>query len=359
MAAFTSEEIKRKISRVPRRSFILLPTPLHKLQALSAELGGPEIFIKRDDLTGIGFGGNKSRKLEFIIADALAQGADSLITWGSLQSNWCLQAAAAARRFGLKPVLILFKTNDLSEEFDGNLLLDRILGANILIREARKGKVVRLEDAFEIIEEAASGLRAGGHQPYLVAVGGSLPGGSMTKPLGAVGYLEAFVEMLEQGREQGIGITHVLHATGSGATQAGLTLGAAALAEDVKVLGISVSDEREIIGRDCLAIGRALDELLDLGLHPTRSLFHIFDEYLKEGYGIVNREVAEALRLVFRLEGVILDPVYTGKAMSALIDLAGKGYFQKNDRVVFFHTGGTPALFPNRKTLVELLGPKA
>src|SRR4030042_3037947 len=186
MAAFTSEEIKRKISRVPRRSFILLPTPLHKRQALSAELGGPEIFIKRDDLTGIGFGGNKSRKLEFIIADPRAQGADSLITGGSLQSNWCLQAAAAARRFGLKPVLILFKTNDSSEEFDGNLLLDRILGADILIREARKGKVVRLEDAFEIIEEAASGLRAGGHQPYLVAGGGSLPGGALTKPLGAV-----------------------------------------------------------------------------------------------------------------------------------------------------------------------------
>ena len=181
----------------------------------------------------------------------------------------------------------------------------------------------------------------------------------MTKPLGAVGYLEAFAEMLEQSLEQGIGITHVLHATGSGATQAGLTLGAAALAEDIKVLGISVSDEAGLIGRDVLAIGRALDDLLDLGLRPDRSLIHVFDEYLKEGYGVVNREVAEALRLVFRLEGVVLDPVYTGKAMSALIDLAGKGYFQKNDRVVFFHTGGTPALFPNRKILLERLGQKA
>lgn len=357
MMTFKIEDIRQKISCFPRKSFIQRPTPLSKLEVLSAELAGPEIFIKRDDLTGIGFGGNKSRKLEFIIADALAQAADSLVTWGSLQSNWCLQAAAAARRFGMKPVLVLFKTYDLPEEYDGNLLLDRILGAEIRIKEARRGKVVRLEDAFGAIEEAASELRAEGGRPYLVSVGGSMPGGSMTKPLGAISYLEAFAETLEQCRERKIGMTHILLATGSGATQAGLTLGAKALAENVKVLGISVSEEKEAFARDVLAIGRALNELLGLGLPLTREDCLVFDEYLKDGYGVVNREVAEAIRLVFSREGIILDPVYTGKAMAALIDMVRKGHFKKEDKVVFFHTGGTPALFPNRRALVELLSP--
>ena len=355
MAGFTIEEVKEKISRIPRQSFIERPTPLRKLDFLSAELGGPEIFIKRDDLTGIGFGGNKSRKLEFIIADALLKEADSLITWGSLQSNWCLQAAAAARRFGLKPLLVLFKTSDLPEEYDGNLLLDKILGAEIRIKEARQGKVVRPEEALGEIEEAAAGLRALGQRPYLVSIGGSMTGGSMIRPLGAVGYFEAFAETLQQCREQGIGFTHVLHATGSGATQAGLTLGAKALAENVEVLGISVSEEKEAFACDVLAIGQALDELLGLGLKLARQDCRVFDEYLRGGYGVVNREVAEAIRLVFSREGIILDPVYTGKAMAALIDLVGKGYFKKEDKVVFFHTGGTPALFPNRRVLVDLL----
>ncbi len=355
MAALQLDELKKRIARFPRKNLIHLPTPFRKLENLSRDLGGPEIYIKRDDLTGLGFGGNKSRKLEFIIPDALNKGADVIITWASLQSNWCMQTAAAARRFGLKPILVLFKTSDLAPEYDGNLLLDYILGADIRIREAEKGKVVSEEYAREILEVVINEVKEWGHTPYIVAVGGSMPGYSMEKPLGAISYVAAFAEMLEQPEARDIDITHVIHATGSGATQAGLVVGAKALKENVKVTGISVSDEKEAFSQTVLKICDETEKALELDLGITREDIIVLDEYIKDGYGVVNKEVAEAIRLLFTREGIVLDPVYTGKAMVALIDLVKKGFFKKDDKIVFFHTGGTPALFPYRQMLVELL----
>ena len=355
MGIFSSSDIKKRISRFPKKNLIHLPTPFQKLENLTRSLGGPEIFIKRDDLTGLAFGGNKSRKLEFIIQDALDKKADVIITWASVQSNWCLQTAAAARKFGIKPVLLLFKTYDLPEEYDGNLLLDFILDAEIRIKEAEKGKVVRMEDVEEIIEEITNEIREWGYVPYVAPIGGSLVGGSMDKPLGAVSYLNTFVETMEQCETMGIEIDYIVLASGSGGTQAGLTVGAKAIKDNIKVLGISVSDEKEPYSQDILVIAQDTVKALDFALKIEKEDVIIFDEYIKEGYGIVNKEVSDALRLVAVKEGIFLDPVYTGKAMVALIDLIQKGYFRKEDKIVFLHTGGTPALFPNKHKLGRFL----
>ena len=355
MSKTTLDTLKKKIQAFPRKDLIHRPTPLRRLDRLTKELVGPEIWIKRDDLTGLAFGGNKSRKLEFILADALNRGADVIITWASVQSNWCLQTAAAARRYGLRPILLLFNTSDLAPEYDGNLLLDRILDADIRIREAEKGKIVSLEYVAEVLEEIVNEVRDCGHTPYVVSVGGSMTGWSMTKPLGAIAYLEAFIETCEQTREAGAGFTHIIHATGSGSTQAGLAVGAKSLQEDVRVIGISVSESREVLVPIVRKIGRETMKSLELDVDLADSDIIIMDEYIKEGYGTINKDTAQTIRLLFVTEGIVLDPVYTGKAMAALLDLVRKGYFQKGDRVVFFHTGGTPALFPYRKPLVEFL----
>ena len=355
MASFSVSEIKQRIKAYPKKNLIPLPTPLQKLEHLSQALGGPEIYVKRDDMTGLAFGGNKSRKLEFIIQDVLDKNADVIITWAGLQSNWCLQTSAAARKFDIKPILVLFKTYELPEEYDGNLLLDYILGADVRLKEAEKGRIPRIEAIEEIIEEVTQEVKEGGHTPYIAPIGGSMVGCSMEKPLGAVSYVSAFVEILEQAREQGVEVNAVLHATGSGGTQGGLIVGAKALEKNVKVLGISVSEEKEAYSKEVLTVARDTVKALDLNISVDREDVFIFDEYLGEGYGVLDKEVSEAIRLLAVREGIFLDPVYTGKAMAGFIDLVRKGFFKKEDQVVFIHTGGTPALFPNKHNLVHFL----
>ncbi len=357
MAALSIPEMKKRIERYPRESLIHLPTPVQKLDRLSKALGGPEIIMKRDDLTGLAFGGNKSRKLEFIIRDALEKKAEVLITWASVQSNWCLQTAAAARKFGIKPILLLFKTYDLPEEYDGNLLLDFILEADIRIKSARPGKVVRMEDVQGIIEEVENEVKEWGYTPYNAPIGGSMAGGSMDKPLGAISYVNACAEMFEQAEKIGFDARCIVHASGSGGTQAGLTVGAKALKGDVRVVGISVSDEKESYAKDVFAIAQDTEKALGLGSIVKKEDAIVLDDYIQEGYGVLTREVAEAIRLVAVTEGIFLDPVYTGKAMAALIDLVQKGEFQRDGKIVFFHTGGTPVLFPHRDNLVNFLKP--
>jgi D-cysteine desulfhydrase family pyridoxal phosphate-dependent enzyme len=347
--------MKKKIYIFPKESLVHLPTPLHRLENLSEELGGPEVFIKRDDLTGLAFGGNKSRKLEYIIQDALEKKADVIITWASVQSNWCLQTAAAARKLGIKPLLLLFKTYDLPDEKDGNLLLDFILDAEVQIREAEKGKIVSEAYVQEIIEEATNEIREWGYTPYVAPIGGSMVGGSMEEPLGAISYVNAYVELMEQAEEMEIDFDYVVHATGSGGTQAGLVVGAKALSEDIKVLGISVLEERNVFQKDVLAITQDTTKALDLDLSMDEEDVIVFDEYIREGYGIVNKDISEIIRLVAEREGIFLDPVYTGKAMFGLRELIKKNYFKKEDKIVFFHTGGTPALFPNKHHLTRFL----
>ena len=358
MARYSIGDIKSRIARFPHVELIHRPTPLRKLSRLSAELGGPEIYIKRDDLTGLAFGGNKSRKLEFIIKDALDKGRDTIITWGSLQSNWCLQTAAAATKHGLKTILVLFRSYDIPAGYDGNMLLERILGAEMRIMDPPSGgKVVKPEDTIALMTEIAGEQSRAGRKPYVVSVGGSLIAGDMDKPLGAVSYVNAFAEMYEQTRALGFIPDAVIHATGSGATQAGLLVGAAALTDPCRVIGISVSDNKETFAGYVGGIAGPLERIMGLESVVSRGDIIVVDDYVKDGYGIVNKEVADILRLVFVSEGVVLDPVYTAKAMIGLIDLIRKDYFKAGEKVVFFHTGGTPALFPNRDKLVGFLEP--
>jgi len=348
-------DIKKKIKEFPKKKLINSPTPFYKLESLSSAINWPEIYIKREDLTGLAFGGNKSRKLEFIIHDALDKNADAIITWGGLQSNWCLQTAAAARKFGLMPVLVLFKSYDIPGGYDGNMLLDFILDADIRIEEAEKRGVVKEEDIKEIIEDLAVEMKEEGHPPYVVPIGGSMLGGSMERPYGAIAYVDAFIEMMEQSEVLGFEPDYVVHASGSGSTQAGLIVGAKLLSENTRVLGVSVSDEKEVLGKDIFTIVQDTEKALGLDFSVGKEDIIVFDEYIDEGYGIVSKRVAEAIRFVAVKEGIFLDPIYTGKAMNGLIDLAEKGYFNKDDKVVFFHTGGIPALFPNKEILCKFL----
>ena len=334
---------------------IQLPTPFQRLANLEKELGGPEIYVKRDDLTGLAFGGNKSRKLEFIIPDVQAKNADVIITWASVQSNWCLQTAAAARKFGITPVLILFKTYELPDEFDGNLLLDFILSADIKIREAEYGRVVDQKDVEDVLDEVVIEVKEWGHTPYVAPIGGSLVGGSMEQPLGAIGYVNAFAEMLAQAEDLGFQPDYVVHATGSGGTQAGLVFGAKAMSPKTKVLGVSVSEEKNAFSKDVLSIAKDTEKALDTDLSIAEEDILVFDEYLEEGYGVVTQSVSNIIRLAAMREGLFLDPVYTGKAMVGLADLVRRGTIPKESKVVFFHTGGTAALFPNKEKLTSFL----
>ena len=356
MAAYSIPELKTKIQKFPKQDLIHLPTPFKKLENLSEEMGGPNIYIKRDDMTGLAFGGNKSRKLEFIMQDVMDKNADVIITWAGLQSNWCLQTAAAARKFGITPILILFNVYDLPEEFDGNLLLDLILSADIKIKEMGKGNILHMEDVDEILEDTAKEVIRGGQTPYIAPIGGSAAGGSMGDPLGAISYVNAYVEMVEQAEEMDMDVDYVLHASGSGGTQAGLAVGAKALSDKAKILGVSVADEKNTYTDYVLDIASDTQTALDLDLEIEKKNIIVFDEYLGEGYGEMNKEVAEAIQLMSMKEGIFLDPVYTGKALVALMDLVKKGYFEKEDNVVFFHTGGTAALFPNKLKLGKYLG---
>ncbi len=355
MKTWTFSDIERLIARFPRVELIHLPTPLRKLANVSADLGGPEIYIKRDDLTGMAFGGNKSRKLEFIVPDMLAKKADVVVTWAGLQSNWAMQTAAAAVRFGIRPILVLFKTYPLPPERDGNILLDDILGADVRIRDAAVGKLVGVEAALAAVEEVAAEERAKGHRPYIVPVGGSMPLGSMDRPLGAISYVLAYREMLEQTRALGFDPDFIVHSTGSGATQAGLVLGAKALSPRVKVVGISVSDPKDSFAKEVLTIAKATEKTLALDTGVSAAEVSVLDEYIREGYGIVTKEVADVIRMLFTREGIVLDPVYTSKAFIGLLDIIRKGVIPRSSKVVFFHTGGTPALFPNKHKLVEYL----
>jgi D-cysteine desulfhydrase family pyridoxal phosphate-dependent enzyme len=335
-------------ARFPRVPLAHLPTPLEELETLSAELDGPRILIKRDDQTGLAFGGNKVRKLEYILADAVAKRADVVITWGGLQSNWCRQTAAAAAMLGMRSVLLLSKREDGPVATDGNLLLDEILGAEVRILEPGASQA-------DLAEEIAAEERAKGNTPYVVSVGGSRTGGSMEEPLGAMGYLTAFLETHRQASEWRVEPDYMVIATGSGGTQAGLVVGAAASGARTRIVGISVSGSAESIRSNVAQIATQTAEALGLPYSFSPEDIIVFDEYVGEGYGIMNQATADAIRRVARGEGILLDPVYTGKAMAGLIDLAGKGYFEDDDVVIFVHTGGTPALFHYGEEILSYL----
>ncbi len=302
-----------------------LPTLIEPLPRLSAHLGGPQLFVKRDDQTGLATGGNKTRKLEYLVADALAQGADTLITPGAAQSNHARQTAAAAARIGLRCILVLRQpvTGDAPQ---GNWLLDELLGAEIRWA-ADKSQVMPLMAAVE------KELRAQGRKPYPIPYGGS-------NPVGACGYVRAMEEIAAQGQ-----FDYVVFASSSGGTQAGLVVGARALNYAGQVLGISVDEKVEDLKTAVAKLATETALHLGLGFHFEPNELAINANYLGGGYGIMGKLEREAIHLAAQLEGLLLDPVYTGRAFGGLIDLIRQGTFNKNQRVLFVHTGGAPALF--------------
>lgn len=327
------------LARFPRIRVGHLPTPLEPLERLSRHLAGPDgkgpkLWIKRDDCTGLSTGGNKTRKLEFLMADALAKGADTVITQGATQSNHARQTAAAAAKLGLACHLLLEdRTGRRDEAYtqSANVLLDRLHGAEIGHRPA--GADMQAE-----MEALAAQLRAEGKRPYVIPGGGS-------NPVGSLGYVYAAQELLGQAMELGLRIDHVIHATGSAGTQAGLVVGMVGLNSGVAVLGIGVSAPRAPQETKVLAL--AQETAKHLGLPGIIHAEHIAAncDYVGQGYGIATQGMAEAVRLVAELEGILLDPVYSGKAMAGLIDLIRKGHFAPDSNIVFMHTGGSVGLF--------------
>ncbi|MEJ2241822.1 MAG: D-cysteine desulfhydrase family protein [Candidatus Bathyarchaeota archaeon] len=312
------------------------PTPLQIMPNLSKVLNGPKIFIKRDDMTDLAFGGNKARKLEFLFEDVKRKGADVVISVGAVQSNCVCMVAAAARRLGIKPVLVLVgKEPDLS---NGNLLLDKILSAEIHFLEDY-GPHVEI-----FMKKLAQEYMIKGYTPYIIPAGASM---CSTVP----GYALAMEELFVQFNQIGKPIDYVICACGTGGTQAGLIFGKQLLGTEVKILGTSVFASKFEAQKTVADLVNCSAKLFDINLLINPTEVNIFDEYIREGYGIINQEVINAIKLVAHTEGIFLDPVYTGKAMVMLIDLIKKGYFKKDDNVVFFHTGGLPALFLYPKDL--------
>jgi D-cysteine desulfhydrase family pyridoxal phosphate-dependent enzyme len=316
----------------PRLPLAPLPTPLEEAPALSDALGGPRILLKRDDLTGLALGGNKARKLEFLLADALAQGADTVITTGASDSNHCRMTAAAAAQLGLRCVLLLGARSE-SPSLQGNLLLDHLFGAEVHFYPAH-GTV----GGNHLLPEVTEFVRARGNRPYPFPSGGSTG-------LGALGYALAVQELMDQLAERGLHADYLIHAAGSGGTQAGLLLGAALHGPEFRILSINIdeptNENLKPRTRSVYAEGAAL-----LGLPGTEPpQFDLVTGYVGDGYGILSDGAAEAIRLLARTEGVLLDPVYSGKAMAALIDLIRRGEIGADKTVVFLHTGGAPALF--------------
>jgi len=305
------------------------------MERLSDRLGGPRLWIKRDDCTGLSTGGNKTRKLEYLMADALAQGADIVITQGATQSNHARQTAAACAKLGLAcHILLEDRTGyrDAAYTQSGNVLLDKLHGASI---ERRPGGA----DMPAEMEKVAGRLRAEGRRPYVIPGGGS-------NPVGALGYVTAALELVNQAAEIGLCVDHLVHATGSAGTQAGLVAGLVALNSRIPVLGIGVRAPREKQEANVLALAQRTAAHLGLPDGTVRAEHVAANcDYVGQGYGIPTQGMVEAIMLVAETEGVLLDPVYSGKGMAGLIDLIRKGRFRQDENVVFLHTGGAVALF--------------
>ncbi len=315
---------------LPRVHLAHLPTPLDPLSRLRQALGGgPRLLIKRDDQTGLATGGNKTRKLEFLVAEGLEQGADTLVTVGGPQSNHCRQTAAAAAKMGLDCALVLVGEPLPRSQWRGNLLLDALLGAQVHWTGGR--------DYEMALAEVAEGLRAQGKRPYVIPLGGSVP-------TGCAGYVAAVEELAEQLTAQNERIDRVLFSSSSGGTQAGLLVGVKGVGLDVRLEGIY---NRQVTGLlptvQELATATAARLGLDLSLAAEDFVLH--ERYGAPGYGVITEAEREAMRLLARTEGILVDPVYTGRALAGLIDLVRQGALPADETVLFWHTGGTAGLF--------------
>ena len=322
------------LTQFPRIKLCQAPTPLELLPRLTAALGGPQIWMKRDDLTGMGLGGNKVRKLEFLAGEAMAQGADRLVTQGAVQSNHVRQTAAVAMKLGLGCTAILehrIETNDPAYLANGNVLLDTIMGVELQYRPGGS-------DMAAALNEVGAGLREAGGKPYLIPGGGS-------NAVGATGYAAVAAELVTQANEMGLRIDRLVHATGSAGTQAGLVAGLHAMSSPIRVLGIGVRNPKDKQEAAVLALARATAERLGVSRELPADAVEANCDYVGPGYGRPTPGMVEAVKLVARTEGIFLDPVYSGKGMAGLIDLIRRGDFAPGENVVFLQTGGATGLF--------------
>jgi len=313
---------------ISRLRFAHLPTPIEALDRLSEELRGPRILVKRDDQTGLAFGGNKTRKLEFLVAEARDQGARMLISAGAVQSNHCRQTAAAAARFGFDCTLVL--SGEYPQQPSANTLLDQLLGAQIV-------NVAERRDRDRVLRETFDQAEAAGKKPYLVPYGGS-------SPTGALGYAFAMDEFMHQN----IPADWIVFGTSSGGTHAGLVLGQRLFGYRGKVLGISIDESVEWLKEHVSKLASDSSAKLGAPIEFERAEVLANDEYCRAGYGVLTGAEREAIGLFARKEGLLLDPVYTGRAAAGMIDLIRRGFFGKHETVLFWHTGGQPALFAEK-----------
>ena len=334
------ELLSQRLARLPRVKLAHLPTPIEKMERLTTALGGPQLWVKRDDCTGLGLGGNKVRKLEFLMADALMQRADTVVTGGVVQSNHIRQTAAAAAKLGLECHLAVMTGRVAAVDPDygetGNILLDRLFGAHCVLVDWKANRNA-------VIAELIDGLKSRGKRPYMVAYGGS-------SALGTCGFVAAAIELKQQMAEKDIAITHVVHASGSAGTQAGLAVGLASVAPAVELIGLDIDAEPERVRADADRLARQAAEMLGVAAPGPVT---VLPGYAGPGYGVPTERMVEAVRLGARLEGLVLDPVYSGKGFAGLIDLVRKGRFKPDDNVLFWHTGGAPSLFAYRSAFAD------
>lgn len=326
------------LSRFPRLNFAHLSTPLEPMKNLSKALGGPNLWIKRDDCTGLAGGGNKTRKLEFLMGDAIEKGADTIITQGATQSNHARQTAAIATKMGMKCHILLedrTASKDIDYNYNGNVLMDQLFDASLT-------KFPADTDMNKAMEELASKLRSQGKSPYIIPGGGS-------NAIGALGYVNAALELLTQANDMGLKIDTLVHATGSAGTQAGLVTGLVASNSLIPVLGVGVRAPQELQEGNVFRLAEKTAE--HLGIPGVVKRDHVVAncDYVGEGYGIPTKSGIEAIELFARTESILLDPVYSAKGAAGLIDLVRKGHFNKDDNIVFLHTGGSQALFGYRQ----------
>lgn len=319
---------------IPRLRFAHLPTPVEELARLTRALGGPRILVKRDDQTGLAFGGNKTRKLEFLLAEAQATGATTLISGGALQSNHCRQTAAAAARFGFECILVL--NGEAPDYPSGNLLLDQLFGAEVR-------RISNRETRDQTMRQAYDDCVSRSKRPYLVPYGGS-------SATGALGYAFAVKELIEQDMQP----DWIVFASSSGGTHAGLLLGQRVFGFNGKILGISVDEPAGSLKANVSALASPASDKLGerINFGPEDVLAN--DDYCASGYGVLTPAEREAIRLFARSEGLLLDPVYTGRAAAGMIDLIKQGFFKAGETILFWHTGGQTALFADKYARVLL-----
>jgi len=326
---------------VARLNFAHLPTPIEELPRLTQALNGPRILVKRDDQTGLAFGGNKTRKLEFLVAEAQEQGARMLISAGAIQSNHCRQTVAAAARFGFDCTLVL--TGEKPAQPSANFLLDQLFGAEIITVADRK-------DRDRILQETFDNAVAAGKKPYLVPYGGS-------SPTGALGYAFAMQEFMNQLKDLRVlqelgglerGVDWVVFGTSSGGTHAGLVLGQRVFGYTGKVLGISIDESEAQLKAHVSELASQASEKFGERINFTGDDVLANENYCQAGYGVFGAGEREAIKLFASNEGLLLDPVYTGRAAAGMIDLIRKEFFKKDETILFWHTGGQPALFADK-----------